>query len=160
MDLSDLEDYVLKNFKSCWYSSILIDNFRKVVWTVLMKNKKTPTTKYSFEIFLKLQKYRRFWLKLMIEKKLYINFLLVFQKKVFIISFTCYTSNGAVFAKKFIRRLRKLLEELVFQENSGNWKDEIKLLRQRQDKAKHFSSKLTPIQPSLEKNEGYVCQKC
>ena len=83
----------------------------------------------------------------------------MFWKKNIFKTFNCYTSKGAVFAESFFKRLRDHLEELVFQKSSGNCEDEIKLLRQRHGKEKHFSTKLTPIQPSLEKNEGYVCHE-
>ena len=159
MDLLDLGDYVLKNFKSYWYTSVVIDTFQKFGWIVPMKNKSTPTTKNFSENVPETSKRSPFLVETDDGKKVWIKLsLVVLKKKIFKI-FNCYTSKGAVFAESFFKRLRDHLEELVFQKSSGNCEDEIKLLRQRHGKEKHFSTKLTPIQPSLEKNEGKVCPK-
>ena len=160
MDVLDMDDYGLKIFKSYWYTSVVIDTFQKFGWIVPMKNKSTPTTKdFFWKCSWNFKEIAIFDWNWCWKRKCKSNFHSFFGKKNIFKIFNCYTSNGAVFAGSYIRRLRDLLEELVFQKSSGNCEDEIKLLRQRHGKEKHFSTKSTPVQPSLENNGGYVCPK-
>ena len=156
----DLEDYGLKIFKSYWYTSIVINFFQKFGWIVPMKTKSTPTTKDFSENVHETSKRSPFLVETD-DGKESVNqtFTRCSEKNIFKF-FNCYTSKGAVFAEGFIWRLGDHLEELVFQKSSGNCEDEIKLLRQRHGREKQFSTKSTPVQPSLEKNGGYVCPKC
>ena len=125
-----------------------------------MKNKSTPTTK-DFSENVHETSNRSPFLVETDDWKESVNqtFTRCSKKNIFKI-FNFYTSKGAVFAESFIRRLRDILEELVFQKSSGNCEDEINLLRQRHGSEKQFSTKSTPVQPSLDKNAGYVCPKC
>ena len=63
---------------------------------------------------------------------------------------------GAVFAERFIRTIRNLLEEPVFEKGDGNWIDVLHTITKQYKNRIHSSTKLTPIQASLNKNEGYV----
>ena len=67
-------------------------------------------------------------------------------------------SYGAVFAEIFNRTIRDLLKKIVFEQGDAKWVDilpTIKITKQYNKKV-HSSTKLTPIQASLKKNEGYV----
>ena len=68
------------------------------------------------------------------------------------------TSYGAVFAERFNRTVRDLLKRPVFEKGDGNWIDELPTITKQYNNRVHSSTKLTPIQASLKKNEGCVCR--
>ena len=67
------------------------------------------------------------------------------------------SSYGAVFAERFNRTIRDLLKKPVFEEGDGKWIDILPTVTKQYNNRVHSSTKLTPIQASLKKNEGYVC---
>ena len=66
------------------------------------------------------------------------------------------SSYGAAFAKRFNRTIRDLLKRPVFEKGDGNWIDILPTITKQYNNRIHSSTKLTPIQASLKKNEGYV----
>ena len=66
------------------------------------------------------------------------------------------SSYGAVFAERFNRAIRDLLKKPVFERGDGNWIDILPTITKQYNNKIHSSTKLTPIQASLKKNEGYV----
>ena len=66
------------------------------------------------------------------------------------------TSLGAVFAERFNRTIKDLLKKPVFEKGGGNWIDILPKITKQYNNRIHSSTKLTPIQASLKKNEGYV----
>ena len=66
------------------------------------------------------------------------------------------TSVGAVFAERFNRTIRDLLKRPVFEKGDGNWIDILPTITKQYNNIIHSSNKLTPIQASLKKNEGFV----
>ena len=66
------------------------------------------------------------------------------------------TSLGAVFAERFNRTIRELLKRPVFEKGDGNWIDISQTITKQYNNRIHSSTKLTPIQASLKKNEGFV----
>ena len=66
------------------------------------------------------------------------------------------SSYGAVFAKKFNRTIRDLLKGPVFEKGDGNWIDVLTTITKQYGNRVTSSTKLTPIQASLKKNEGFV----
>ena len=55
-----------------------------------------------------------------------------------------------------IRDFHKRLE--FFEESDGTWIDVLPVIRKQYNIRVHSSTKLTPIQASLKKNESYVCK--
>ena len=68
------------------------------------------------------------------------------------------SSYGAVFAERFNRTIRDLLKKIVFERGDANWIDVLPTITKKYNNRIHSSTKLTPIQASLKKNEGYVCK--
>ena len=66
------------------------------------------------------------------------------------------SSYGAVFAERFNRTIRDLLKRPVFATGDGNWIDISSTITKQYNNRVHASTKLTPIQASLKKNEGFV----
>ena len=65
-------------------------------------------------------------------------------------------SLGVVFAEKFNRTIRDLLKRPVFERSDANWIDVLPTKTKQYNNRVHSSTKLTPIQASLKRNEGYV----
>ena len=55
--------------------------------------------------------------------------------------------------------IRDLLKKIVFERGDANWIDILPTITKQYNNRKHSSTKLTPIQASLKKNEGYVYKK-
>ena len=66
------------------------------------------------------------------------------------------TTLGAVSAENFYRTIRDLHKKPVFERGDGNSIDSLSTITKQYDKRSHSSSKFTPIEASLKKNEGYV----
>ena len=66
------------------------------------------------------------------------------------------SSYGAVFAERFNRTIRDLLKKPVFEKGDGNWIDVLPTITKQYNTRIHSSTKLTPIQGSLKKNESFV----
>ena len=66
------------------------------------------------------------------------------------------SSYGAVFAERFNRTIRDLLKKPVFEKGDGIRIDVLPTITKQYNTRIHSSTKLTPIQASLKKNEGYV----
>ena len=65
-------------------------------------------------------------------------------------------SYGAVFAERFNRTIRDLLERPVSEKLVGNWIDVLPKIARQYNNRIHSSTKLTPIQGSLKKNQAFV----
>ena len=63
---------------------------------------------------------------------------------------------GAVFAEKFNLTIRNLINRPVFEKGDGKWIDISPNVTKQYNIRVHTSTKLTPIQASLKKNESYV----
>ena len=66
---------------------------------------------------------------------------------------------GAVFAERFNRTIRDLLKKIVSEQCDGKWIDVLPKITKQDNNRIHSLTKLTPIQASLEKNEGFVYKK-
>ena len=66
------------------------------------------------------------------------------------------SSFGAVFAERFNRTIRDLLERPVFEKGDGDWIDILSTLTNQYNNRIHSSTRLSPKDASLKKNEGIV----
>ena len=66
------------------------------------------------------------------------------------------SSYGVVFAERFNKTIRDLLKRPVFEKGDGNWIDILPTITKQYNDSIHSSTKLTPIQASMKKNEGFV----
>ena len=65
-------------------------------------------------------------------------------------------SYGAVFPERFNRTIRDLLKKIVLEYGDASWIDILPTITKQYNIRIHSSTKLTAIQASLKKNEGYV----
>ena len=135
---------------------VIKDNFSKYGWTIPLKNKNAQTIKDSFENILISSKRKPNLIETDRGKEFYNN---IFQDFLNKNNFKLYSRNssyGAVFAERFNKTIRDLLKRPVFEKGDGNWIDILPTITKQYINRVHSLTKLTPIQASLKKNEGYV----
>ena len=119
----DLKDYGPKTDKRYRYVLVIIDNFSKFRWTVPLENKKAQTKKESFENILISSKRKPNLIESGHGKKFYNNIFQGFPNKNIIKIYSRNSSYGAVFADRFNRTMKDLIERPVFEKDDGNWID-------------------------------------
>ena len=156
LDILDLKDYGPKNNRGYRYVLVIIDNFSKFGWTIPLKNKNAQTIKDSFENILISSKRKPNLVESDRGKEFYNNIFQDFLNKNNIKLYSRNSSYGAVFAERFNRTIRDLLKKIVFEQGDAKWIDVLQTITKQYNNRIHSSTKLTPIQASLKKNEGYV----
>ena len=156
LDILDLKDYGPENNRGYRYVLVIIDNFSKFGWTVPIKNKNAMTIKDSFENILISSKRKPNLFESDRGKEFYNNISQNFLNNNNIKLYSRDTHLGAVFAERFNKSIRDLLKKHVFEKGDGKWIDILPTITKQYNNRIHSSTKLTPIQASLKKNEGYV----
>ena len=119
-------------------------------------NKNALTIKDSFENILISSKRKPNLIETDRGKKFYNNILQDFLNKNNIKLYSRNSSYGAVFAERYNLTNRNLLKRPVFEKGDVKWIDILQVITKQYNNRIHSSTKLTPIQASLKKNEGYV----
>ena len=156
LDILDLKDYGPENNRGYRYVLVTIDNFSKFGWTVPLKNKNAQTIKDSFENILISSKRKPNLIETDRGKEFYNNIFQDFLNKNNIKLYSRNSSYGAVFAERFNRTIRDLLKKIVFEHGDAKWIDILPTITKQYNNRIHSSTKLTPIQASLKKNEGFA----
>ena len=156
LDILDLKDCGPENNRGYRYVLVTIDNFSKFGWTIPLKNKNAQTIKDSFENILISSKRKPNLIETDRGKEFYNNIFQDFLNKNNIKHYSRNSSYGAVFAERFNRTIRDLLKKIVFEQGDANWIDVLPTITKQYNNKVHSSTKLTPIQASLKKNEGFV----
>ena len=156
LDILDLKDYGPKNNRGYRYVLVTIDNFSKYGWTIPLKNKNAQTIKDSFEKILINSKRKPNLIETDRGKEFYNNIFQDFLNKNTIKLYSRNTSLGAVFAERFNRTIIDLLKKIVFEHGDGNWIDILPTITNQYNNRIHSSTKLSPKDASLKKNEGFV----
>ena len=121
-----------------------------------MKVKNAQTIKDSFESILISSKRKRNFIESDRGKEFYNNIFQDFLNKNNIKLYSRNSSVGAVFAERCNRTIRDLLKKIVFEQGDAKWIDILPTITKQYNNRTQSSTKLTPIQASLKKNEGYV----
>ena len=156
LDILDLKDYGPKNNRGYRYVLVILDNFSKFGWTVLLRTKNAQTKKDSFENILITSKRKPNLIESDRGKEFYNNIFQDFLNKNNIKLYSRNTSYGAVFAERFNRTIRDLLKKFVFEHGDANWVDTSPTIAKQYNNRIHSSTKLSPKDASLKKNEGFV----
>ena len=156
LDILDLKDYGTNNNRGYRYVLVTIDNFSKYGWTTPLKNKNAQTIKDSFENILIISKRKPNLIESDRGKEFYNNIFQEFLNKNNIKLYSRNSSYGAVFAERFNRTIRDLLKRPVFERGDSNWIDVLQSITNQYNNKVHSSTKLTPKDASLKKNEGFV----
>ena len=156
LDILDLKDYGPKNNRGYRYVLVTIDNFSKFGWTKPLKNKNSQTIKDSFENILINSKRSPNSIETDRGKEFYNNIFQDFLNKNNIKLYSRNSSYGAVFAERFNRTMRDLLKKIVFKQGDAKWIDILPTITEQYNNRRHTSTKLSPKDASLKKNEGVV----
>ena len=156
LDILDLKDYGPENNRGYRYVLVIIDNFSKFGWTIPLKNKNVQTIKDSLENILTNSKRKPDLIETDRGKEFYNNIFQDFLNKNNIRLYSRNSSYGAVFAERFNRTIRDLLKKIVFEQSDANWIDVLPTITKQYNNRIHSSTKLSPKDASLKKNEGYV----
>ena len=156
LDILDLKDYGPENNRNYRYVLVIIDNFSKFGWTIPLKNKNAQTIKHSSENILISSKRKPNLIETDRGKKFYNNIFQDFLNKNNIKLYSRNSSFGSVYAERFNRTIRDLLKKPVFEQGDAKWIDILPTITKQYNNRVHSSTKLTPIQASLKKNEGFV----
>ena len=156
LDILDLEDYGPKNNRGYRYLLVVIANFGNFGWTVPIGNKNAQTIKDSFENIIISSKRKPDLLETDRGKEFHNNNYQDFLKKNNIKLYSRNSSYGAVFAERFNRTIRDLLKKIVFENRGAKWIDVLPKITKQYNNRIHSSTKLTPIQASLKRDEAYV----
>ena len=156
LDILDLKDYGPENNKGYRYILVIIDNFSKYGWTVPLKNKNAQSIKDSFENILISSKRKPNFIETDRGKEFYNNIFQDFLNKNDIKLYSRNSSYGAVFAERFNLTIRDLLKKIVFERGDAKWIDVLPTITKQYNNRIHSSTKLSPKDTSLKKNEGFV----
>ena len=156
LDILDLKDYGPENNRGYRYVLVTIKNFSKFGWTVPIKNKNAMTIKNSFENILTSSKRKPNLIESDRGREFYNNIFQDFLNKNKIKLYSRNSSYGAVFAERFNRTIRDLLRKPVFEKGDGAWIDILPTITKQYNNRIHSSTKLSPKDGSLKKNEGFV----
>ena len=156
LDILDLKDYGPENNRGYRYVLVIIHNFSKYGWKIPLKNKNAQTITNSFENILISSKRKPNLIETDRGREFYNIIFQDFLNKNNIKLYSRNTYLGAVFAERFNKSIRDLLKRPVFEKGDGNWIDILSTITKQYYNRIHSSTKLTPIQASLKKNEGYV----
>ena len=156
LDILDLKDYGSENNKGYRYVLVIIDNFSKYGWTIPLKNKNAQTIKDSFENIIISSKRKPNLIESDRGKEFYNNIFQDFLNKNNIKIYSRNSSYGAVFAERFNRTIGDLLKKIVFEQGDAKWIDILPTITKQYNNRIHSSTKLSPKDASLKKNEGFV----
>ena len=159
LDILDLKDYGSENNRGYRYVLVIIDNFSKYGWTVPLKTKNAQTIIDSFENILIKSKRKPNLIESDRGKEFYNNIFQDFLNKNNIKLYSRNSSYGAVFAERFNRTIRDLLEKIVFEQGDANWIDILPTITKQFNNRIHSSTKLSPKAASLKKERRTRLQK-
>ena len=158
-DILDLKDYGPENNRKYRDVLVVIDNFSKFGLTKPLKNKNAQTIKDSFEKILINSKRKPNLIETDRGKEFYNNIFQDFLNKNNIKTYSRNSSYGAVFAERFNRTIRDLLKKIIFEQGDAKWIDILQSITKQYNHRVHSSTKLSPKDASLKKNEDYVYKK-
>ena len=156
LDILDLKDYGPEINRGYRYVLVTIEKFSNFGWTVPLKNKNAQTIKDSFENIIISSKRKPNLIESDRGKEFYNKIIQDFLKKNNIKIYSRNASLCAVFAERYNRTIRDLFKKIVFEHGDANWADILPTITKQYNNRIHSSTKLTPIQASLKKNEGFV----
>ena len=123
-----------------------------------LKNKNAQTIKDSFENILIRSKRSPNLIESDRGKEFFNNTFQDYLTKNNIKLYSRNSSYGVVFAERFNRTIRDLFKKPVFEKSDSNWIDVLPKITKQYKIKVHSSTKLTPRQASLKKNESFVYQ--
>ena len=156
LDILDLKDYGSENNRRYRYILVVIDSFSEFGWTKPLKNENAQTIKDSYGIILISSLRKPNFIETDRCREIYNNIFRSFLNYNNIKHYSRNTYLGAASAERFYHTIRDLLKKPVFENGDSNWIEMLQITTKQNNNRIHSSTKLTPIQAILQKNEGYV----
>ena len=156
IDLPDMIDHKISNNKGFRYIFIIIDNFSKYLWCILLKNKNSKTVTDVFSNILTTSK--RSPIKLEAERgsEWYNSIFQNFLENKNIHHYSSFTDKGPSIAERVIRTIRNLLKKPIFLKGNADWLSELPSVIKKNNNIIHDSTKMKPIDASKKSNEKLV----
>ena len=156
IDLADMVDYKISNYKGFRYIFVISDNFSKFFWAIPLKNKNSQTITQGFSNIL--NKSKRSPLKIESDRgaEFYNSVFQNFSKLKNIHRYSRFTDKGPSIAERVVRTIRNLLKKPVYEKGNADWLSELPSVIKEYYKTIHNTSKTTPFQASKKSNEKEV----
>ena len=149
-------DYKISNNKVYSYIFVIIDNFSRYLWCVLLENKNRQTKKHEFLNILTKSKrsppklecdWRSEWCLSILQNFLNIKNIQFYSR---------FTDKGSSTAERVIRSVRNLFKKPVLENENADWISELSSIIKKYNNTIHHSTKMSPIQASKKSNEEVV----
>ena len=156
LDILDLKDYGPGNNRGYRYVLVIKNSFSKIGFTIPLRNKNAQTIKDSFKKIVIISKRKPNLFESDRGKEFYNdNFQgFLYNNNIKLCSWN--SSYGAFFVVRCNRTIRNLLKRPDFEENDGIRSDLLPVVTKQYNNRIHTSTKLTPIQACLKRDEIYV----
>ena len=125
IDLADMIDYKISNNKRFRYIFVIVDNFSKYLWAILLINKLSQTIKNEFSSNLSTSKRKPFKIESDRGTEFYNSIFQNFLRSKNIHHYSRFTDKGPSIAERVIRTIRNLLKKPVFERGNANWLSEL-----------------------------------
>ena len=135
---------------------VVIENFSKFGWSIPLKNKYAQSITDAFSQVIKTSKRQPNLLKTDDEREYVNKIFKEFLNNRNIKRYSRNTALGALFAERFNRTIRNLLQKPVFLKGKADWLSEHSSVDKQYKNAIHSSTKMTPIQACKKVNEKEV----
>ena len=156
IDIADMIDYKISNNKGYRYIFIVIDNFKKYLWAIPLKNKSSQTITNEFSNILTTSKRKPNKLESDRGSEFYNSIFQNFLKNKKIHHHSRYTDKGSSISERVIRTVRNFLKKPVFEKGNADWLSELPSVIKQYKNTIHHSIKMTPNQASKKVNEKIV----
>ena len=156
IDLADMIDYRISNNKGFRYIFVIIDNYRKYLWAIPLKNKYSQTITNEFSNILTTSKRKLLKIESDRGTEFYNSIFQNFLKLKNIHHYSRFTDKGPSIAERVFRTIRSLLKKPVFEKGRADWLSELPSVIKQYNNTSHHSIEMTPVQASEKSNEKLV----
>ena len=153
IDLADFSDYKTSKNKGFRYIFVIIDNFRKYLWAIPLKNKYSQTIANEFSNILTTSKRKPLKIESDREAEFYNSIFQNFSKSKSIQHNSRFTDKGPSIAERVIRTVRNLMKKPIFERGKADWLSELPTVIKQYNNTTHHSIKMTPNQASKKSNQ-------
>ena len=148
-----MNDYGPESIRSYRYILVLIDNLSKFGWKIPFKNQYAQSKTDNFSQIVETSKRRRNLVE-RVDGTEYLNKLFHgFSNNNNIKRYYRKLSLGSVIAEQFIITTRNSFKKQVFEIEDADWIPEVPSVVDKNFYTIHSSTKMTPVQISMNKNE-------
>ena len=156
IDLADFSDYKTSNNKGFRYIFIIIDNFSKYLWAILLKNKNSQTITQEFSNILTTSRRKPLTIESDRGSELYNSIFQNFINPKNIQHYSRFTDKGPSIAERVIPTVRNLLKKAVFEKGRADLISELPSVIKKYNNTIHSSIEMTLNQASKKSNERKV----